>query len=357
VRRTLEAIFRHPFRLLVLIVLLPIVGVAVAYLMVPRTYQSTASLWALQRYFVIGSTGPESDLLSTPAQTQATALTELLQTRSFVDSVVKGIDLAPTLGLDSTTMNNPLQLEETLFNEISKHTVITPSAYDLFEISYINRNPRIAQQIVASIISNYGTQGLGLSIAEGQNLLGSYQTQLANAQKSLTDAVTAETHYARAHPNLSQAQLANDPQYTLLDGERLQAQSTVQNLHNTINTIQQAINTQGTQAGTLFQVIDAPQLPYVPVSRTKNYLIGAGAGLVVALLACTLYLVIVVRRDHAVYSAADVGNLVVFPIIMQVPNLTSTALSLVSIPNIQGQTLLAERRSSANGHLENREKE
>lgn len=351
-RRTLEAIFRHPLQLLTLIVLLPIVGVAVAYVMVPRTYQSTASLWALQRYFVIGSTGPESDLLSTPAQTQATALTELLQTRSFVDSVVKGIDLAPTLGLDSTVMNNPQQLEETLFSEISKQTVITPSAYDLFEISYINRNPHIAQQVVASIIANYGTQGLGLSIAEGQNLLVSYQTQLVNAQKNLNDAVTAETQYARAHPNLTQAQLANDPQYALLDAQKMQAQSTVQNLHNTINTIQQAINTQGTQSGTLFQVIDAPQIPYLPVSRTKNYLIGGGAGLVIALLACIMYLVIVVRRDRGVYSVDDLQDLVAFPIIMQLPNLTSEAVALLTTTKMHGQTLLAERQGSAHGHLE-----
>ncbi len=356
-RRTLEAIFRHPLQLLTLILLLPVVGVAVAYFMVPRTYQSTASLWALQRYFVIGSTGPESDLLSTPAQTQATALTELLQTRSFVDSVVKGIDLAPTLSLDSTVMNNPQQLEETLFNEISKHTVVTPSAYDLFEISYTNRNPHIAQQVVASVIANYGTQGLGLSIAEGQNLLASYQTQLANAQKNLNDAVTAETQYARAHSNLTQAQLANDPQYALLDSQRLQAQATTQNLHNTINTIQQAINAQGTQAGTLFQVIDAPQVPYLPVSRTKNYLIGGGAGLVVALFACIIYLVILVRRDRGVYSAYDLQDLVAFPLIMQLPNLTPKAVSQLTITKMHGQALLLESQSSTNGHLENREKD
>jgi len=353
VKRTLEAIFRHPLQLLLLIVLLPIVGIAVAYLIVPRTYQSTASLWALQRYFVIGSTGPESDLLSTPAQTQTTALTELLQTRSFVDSVVKGIDLAATLNLGSTVMNNPQLLEESLYNEISKHTVITPSAYDLFEISYVNRNPYVAQQIVNSIIANYGTQGLGLSIAEGRNLLGSYQTQLADAQKSLNDAVTAETAYARAHPNLSQAQLANDPQYTLLDSQRQQAQSTVQNLHNTINTIQQAINTQGTQSGTLFQVVDAPQLPYQPVSRTKNYLIGGGTGLVVALLACVIYLVIVVRRDRGVYWAEDLQELVAYPIIMQVPNLTSNAISLLSATKIHSQAILVERKSAVNGLIEN----
>jgi hypothetical protein len=349
VRRTLEAIFRHPLQLLALIVLLPIIGVAVAYILVPRTYQSTASLWALQRYFVIGSTGPESDLLSTPAQTQATALTELLQTRAFVDSVVKGIDLASTLNLGADVLNNPQLLEQTLFTEISKHVVITPSAYDLFEISYINRNPHIAQQIVASIIANYGTQGLGLSISEGQNLLGSYKTQLANAQQDLNDAVTAETRYVHTRPNLTPNQLTSDPQYALLDAQRVQAQAKVQNLQNTINTIQQSISTQGTQAGTLFQVIDAPQVPYQPASRTKDYLVGGGIGLVVALLACIMYLVIVVRRDRGVYSAADLQDLVAFPIIMQVPNLTPPAITLLTTTKTHSQALLTEGKSSANG--------
>lgn len=195
--------------------------------------------------------------------------------------------------------------------------------------------------------------GLGLSIAEGRNLLGSYQTQLSDAQKSLNDAVTAETAYGRAHPNLSQAQLANDPHYALLDTQRQQAQLTVQNLHNTINTIQQAITTQGTQSSTLFQVVDTPQVPYQPVSRTKNYLIGGGAGLVVALLACVIYLVIVVRRDQGVYWAEDLQEVVAYPIIMQVPNLTSNAISLLSAPKMQSQAALIEGKSAVNGLLAN----
>jgi hypothetical protein len=317
--------------------------------MVPRTYQSTASLWALQRYFVIGSTGPESDLLSTPAETQATALTELLQTRSFVDSVVKGIDLASTLGLDSAVLNDPQQLEEDLFNEISKHVVVTPSAYNLFSISYANRDPMIAQQIVASVIARYGTQGLGLSVVEGQNLLGSYKTQLASASKDLNDAVNTETQYAGSHPNLNLAQMANDPQYALLDAQRVQAQAKVQNLQNTINTIQQSISTQGTQVETLFQVIDTPQ--YLPVSRTKYYLFGGGIGLAVALLACVMYLVITVRRDRGIYSPDDFQDLVAFPIIMHLPNLKPATVSLLTTQKMHGQALLKEGKSSTNGHL------
>lgn len=350
-RRTLEAIFRHPLQLLTMIVLFPIIGVAIVYFIVPRTYQSTASLWALQRYFVIGSTGPESDLLSTPAQTQANALTELLQTHFFVDSVIKGIDLAPTLNLGADVLNNPQKLEVTLFDEISKHVGVTPSAYNLLEISYANRNPLIAQQIVRSIIAYYGTQSLGLSVAEGENLLRSYQTQLANAQIDLNNAVIAETQYAQAHSNLTQAQLANDPPYALLDAQRVQAQTKVQNIQNTINTIQQAISTQGTQAGTLFQVIDAPQVSYLPVSRIKYYLIGGVIGLAVALLGCAIYLVVVVRRDRGVYTADDLQGLVAFPVIMQLPKVTTATVSLLTTNKRHGQVLLTGGKSSVNGHI------
>src|SRR5438132_1033698 len=101
-RRTLEAVFRHPIQLLTLLIVLPITGVAIAYFMVPRSYQATASLWALQRYELIGTTGLENDLSSTPAQTQVMALNELLQTHVFVDAVVKGVDLAPALHLDKS---------------------------------------------------------------------------------------------------------------------------------------------------------------------------------------------------------------------------------------------------------------
>ncbi len=352
-RRTLEAIFGHPLQLLILIVLLPVIGVAVMYLIVPRTYQSTAALWALQRYFVVTSTGPQSNLLQTEAQTQATALTELLQTRTFVDAVVKGIDLAPTLGLSSSVIHNPQELESALFNEISspKNVIITPSDEYLFTISYTNRNPRIAQQIVASIITNFGRQGLELSITEATNLLAGYQTQLAAAQKDLNTAIAAETQYAHSHPTQTPNQLlASDSQYAQLDTQKSQAQATVQGLQTTINTIQQTINTEGTQTATLYRVVDAPLLPYIPVSRTKSYLVGGGIGLVIAILADVLYLVIIVRRDRGVYSAHDLQDLVAFPVIMQLPNLTTGAISLLTTKTIQNQTLLPDK-SSANGYV------
>ncbi len=322
------------------------------YFMTPRTYQSTASLWALQRYFVITSTGVQSNELQPEALTQTTALQELLQTHAFVDLVIKGIDLAPTLGIHPDTLNTQ-ELEVALFNDISKNVLVTPSDEYLYSISYANRNPHIAQQIVASVITNFGKQGLEFSRTEGNNLLVSYQAQLTTAQKDLSDAITAETNYAHTHPTQTPSQLlANDSQYALLDTTTTHTQAVVQNLEGTINTIQQAINTQGTQVATLFRVVDAPQLPYQPLSRSKDYIIGAGIGLVVALLACIIYLVIVVRRDRGVYSTPDLQGLVAYPVVMELPDLTAATKSLLLTPNtMHSQALLAGKKSNADDHL------
>lgn len=329
-KRTLEAIFRHPLLLLILIVSLPIVGVAVTYFSVPRTYQSTASVWALQRYFVISDATPAVNDYLAPAQTQVTALNELLQTRTFVLAVTQGIDLGPTLGLSDAVMNDPQQLQDALYSEISKYVVVTPLDYNLYEISYKNRDPKIAQEVVESVITNFDRRSLGLSIAGGQNLLASYQTQLAKAQKNLNDAVSAETQYVNSHPE-DHLKLTTDPQYQQFDTQRIQAQAIVQNIQNVMNQIEQQISVQGSDVNTLFQVIDAPQVPDRPLSRTKNYLVGGGIGLGVALLACIIYLVIVVRRNRGVYSARDLQDLVAVPVVMQLSNLTPTAVSLLAL--------------------------
>jgi hypothetical protein len=343
VRRTLEAIFRHPFQLLIFIGILPILGVAVAYFMVPRTYQSSASLWALQRYFVIGATGAESDLTSTPAQTQATALNELLQTSSFALAVAQGIPLAPTLGLSDSIVNDPQQLQDALFTDISKHVIAAPSAYNLFSITYTNRNPQVAQQVVQAVIAKYGSQSLGLSVAEGRNLLANYQTQLASAQKDANDSATTESLYIAAHPNVK---LATDPDYALLESKRLQAQLNVQNIQTVINELQQSVSVQGSDVNTLYQIIDAPRLPDQPVSRKKDYLVGGGIGLVVAILACTVYLVILVRRDRGIYSVYDLQNLFQYPVVLQLPKLTPMTVSLLTTNSVQ-QLKLSE--SGKNG--------
>src|SRR5262249_21273468 len=92
----LETFFRHWILLLLMLLVPAIIGVGVAFVL-PSSYQASATLWALKRYEIISATGSESDLQATPADTQATALTELLQSRTFDIAVAKSTDLKSTL--------------------------------------------------------------------------------------------------------------------------------------------------------------------------------------------------------------------------------------------------------------------
>ncbi len=343
-RRTLEAIFRHLFQLLTLLVLLPLIGVAVAYFATPKTYQSTASLWVLQRYAVIGATGPETNLTSTPAMTQSAALTSLLQTRTFVQSVINGIGLVPTLHLSASVLNDPQQLQD---SELSKNVVATVNGPNLIAITYSNRDPRIAQQIIQAVITQFQIQSLAVSKAEGNNLLASYQVDLQQAQKSDDTAVAAEAQYLAAHPRIAQAP-SSDPQYAQLDAARVQAENHLNTIQSSMNALQQSLLTLGND----FTVMDQPQVPTRPQSRTKNYLIGGGGGLGVSLLAIVLFLVILVRRDRAIYSTDDLqeGSLGV-PVVMQLPQLKPALVSFVVVHGATKQPLAISSKSSANGHV------
>lgn len=339
--RVLEAIFRRPLQLLMLIAMLPVVSVAVIYIFMPRSYTSTASLWALQRYVVIGATGPESDLQATPAETQAAALSELLQSRAFALSVANSTDLASTLS--DATRTNPQFRDDALYTEVSTTVQVVAQGTNLFTITYQNHNPYIAQQVVQSVVQQYGSQSIQLTLTEGKQLLDSYQTQLVQAKQQAAEATKAVTEYLATHPSLAQLILRTnvqnavltDSQYALLYSQAQQTQTNVANIQTSIATINQELAAQGTDSNSLFKVLDAPVVPDKSVSRTKTYLIGGGAGLGVALMACILYLLLVVRRDKSVYTPLDLHKVTELPVVLQLPNLNESARSLLIDPGLR----------------------
>lgn len=337
--RVLEVVFRHPIHLLVLIVVLPALGLAVGYLL-PRSYQTTASLWALHRYTVIGATGPETDLLATPAETQTTALTELLQSRDFTLTVARESNLASTLA--ANVQADPQLRDDTMFSDISQHVQVVAQGYNLYVISYTQRNPKIAQQVVAAVIQNYGVQSQSFSVVEGQRLLNSYQTQQAKAQQDVNSAVAAEASYIAAHPKLNKNDLQSDPQYTQLHTQTQQAQAALANIQTNIATLNQDLNNQGTTADSLFKVLDAPLVAAKPVSRTKDLLIAGGVGLGVALLACIVYVLILVRRNHGVYTPLDLRKVTDFPVVMQLPRVSRPSVPLLVAPAHQDTLALTD---------------
>jgi hypothetical protein len=327
VSRVLEAIFRHPMQLFLMLIVPVVIGLSIAYVL-PRSYQSSASLWALHRYEIIGATGPESDLQSTPAETQVAALSELLQSRDFSLAVAKSTDLQASLQLAST---DPQLVDDALSLEITKNVLVTSGGNNLFQITYKNKNPQVAYQVVAAVIKEFQLQGQGFSVVEGEHLLQGYQSQLSQAKTAAdTDAAT-ESQYLKDHPSLiaAGANPLNDPQYALLDAKRLQSQATLQNLQTTIATINQEIATQSAGSDTFFQILDAPFQPDVSVSRSKTFLVAGGAGAAIGLLACVLYILILVRHDRALYTSLELQKITGRRILTQIPQLSLATIQVI----------------------------
>ncbi|HEU5383088.1 MAG TPA: hypothetical protein VFV38_47415 [Ktedonobacteraceae bacterium] len=326
--RVLEAIFRHPFRLLIMLVLPPLIGVAIAYVFIPRSYQAISGLWAFERFGVITATGLDSNAYATPAETQATALTELLNSRSFVLSVVNGIDILPTLHLSNDVASDPQKRDDAIFAEISKNVTVTPVDYNLYTISYKNSDPQIAQKIVASVINQFSLQGIQFTYAQAQRLLQVYEQQLLQAKNQATQAVTAEQQYLHDHPDLTKPGISplNDPAYASLEQQRLQAQSSVQNLETSLSILNQEISVQGTSSGSFFKELDSPLTPNKPQTRTRQFLVGGGVGLGVGLLACIIVLLVMVRRDRAIYIPRDIDKLADVPVVMELPHLPARSM-------------------------------
>lgn len=329
-RRTLEAIFRRPVQLLMLIVFLPLVSVTVVYFL-PRSYQVTASLWALQRYSIIGASGPETDLTSTPAQTQATTLSELLLTRDFALAVAKATSLASTF--DASVRSDPQELDDEMFAEISQHVQVQAQGYNLFTISYTNRDSHVAQQVVAATIQTYGLQSQGLSTYEGETLLQSYQAELASAKQAADAASLAEAEYLAVDPTLASDILRSgaqygeleDPQYALLHTQTLQSQATVNTIEANLDSLNQQITSQKNGSNSLFKIIDPPQIPIRPVGRVKLFLEAGATGLGLALAACALYIIMALRQNRAIYTMDDLERVTSYPVVMQLPSVTSAS--------------------------------
>jgi hypothetical protein len=338
--RTLEAIFHRPLRLLILFMLPLLMGVGIVYFEVPHTYKSTATLWAMHGFEIIGLTATNSNPLPIPAESQANALSELLQTRAFALRVAQEANLASTLA--QSVQSDSQRRDDAMFLEISQHVSVQAQGNNLFGIAYANRNPQVAQQVVAAVIRNYSEKIPELFLVQVQNLLSSYQEQLATARQNEQAAVAAEFKYLKANPdltnpnNLNGNNLQNDPNYAHLHDLTQQAAITEQDIQKRLGDIEQEIRAQGVtitaQGVTLdsfFKVVDNPVAASLPESRSRDLIMAGGIGLLVAIIACALYIVILVRRDRAVYTARDLQKVTNYPVIMLVPRLTSRTVPLL----------------------------
>ncbi|HEX8982185.1 MAG TPA: hypothetical protein VF792_05405 [Ktedonobacterales bacterium] len=323
-RRMLEGLFRHPAQALTLF-LTPILLSMAVLLVIPGSYKATASLWALRPFTVIGATGPEADRLATPAESQATAIDEMVQTRSFALAVAHSTHLASELS--NSTRANPQLADEALYHAISAGIFVSAQGYNLVTISYTDSDQHIAEEVVAAVIAHYGEQGPALAVNKGQQLIADDTSRLPQLQATADAAIQAASSYLANHPQDHDPQVAMaDMQYQLLRAQAQEAQAQVTSLQSTIDVSSQNVASLSTGAAGLFYEMDRPLAPSRPTWNVRGLLLGAFGGAVLGLLATLAYIFLLEMGDRALYQSDEIERSTDWSVLSQLPYLRPASI-------------------------------
>ena len=268
--------------------------------------------------------------------TQATALGELLQTRSFDLAIAKDTDLPKHIGAPASDSQ---AMEDALYADISAHVSATANGTNLFTISYPNKDPKIAQQVVQAVIKHFGVESAKYATGEGEQLLLVYQGQLKAAQQQVDATTQAAAQYMARH-NLTATSAQADSQYQLLLQQAQQARDALANVQNNIDTINQQLIQLSSGSEGMYQIIDQPTVPTKPESRSKSLFMGLGVGLAIGLLLCLIYFFVTVRLDQSIYSADDISDIADYPVLIQIPRLPLRSATWIAHAN---EELLPEK--------------
>lgn len=320
-QRVLETIFSRWIQLIVLIVVPFVIALGYAYTQ-PRQYEASATIWALRRYEVIGATGAESDLSATPAETQAIAITEILQTKAFALAIAHEANLAQTYS--PSARSNADQLNSAMFDDISAHVTATAVGVNVVSITYDNKSAVKARAVVQATIDQYGISAAEFATSESKQLILIYEQQLAQARDTSNQATNAAATYLRDHPG---ATTSKDPEYTVLANNATNALGTVNQIQGQIDTINSTLDTIGAGSNTLFAVVDKAATSANPISRSKLLIEAAAIGGVLGLLAAIIFIVVMMRRDRSIYSVSDLQKLTEAPVLLQIPQMPPRILA------------------------------
>jgi capsular polysaccharide biosynthesis protein len=298
--RILESFFRRWWLYLVPVVVLAAIGF-VSVSGTKKTYESSGTFNVENSTILSNLSGDNSQTngFDTPATATSKRINATLQTDQFITEIAK------RAGIDGALANGTITP-----GWIRSSLTSTTNGANLVRVIAVNQDPAVAQRLAQgtidaftqSIIDSASSQSTA-AVTFFDNLLTTYQTNVANAQKAVDDYVAG--HPAPAigvRPEDEQAEL------TRLTTALTQAQGTY---NATLGKRQDAeLSTEQTKAdmGQRLRLVDAPQQPVAPQARLKSMIFGFGTFLAVGILISLGAVVLATMMNHNLQTADDVKN-------------------------------------------------
>lgn len=320
-------LIEHTFRLLPVLILLPLVagGAAIAFTASgDPEYESRATLWVSES----GTVGEEvlgaENTFASPSQRQAQSLSQLVATDNFALNVAQRaglLDGSSDRDLDWRTLDY-VSAEAAALRHIRSTVWASANGTNLMVITSRDSNAERAYRIVGATTSLYLERISMEANRKSDIVISFYQQRLTGALQTLDQLDKQISEYVATHPRAAEFGTF-DPAF-----ERLRASFATQN--QLVTTLQESLQVAQLDAATTtdsqqgkFALIDAPAVPVEPVARgLKETLLPTAGALVAALMLGASLVYASFVTDHAIRSSADITSLGV-PVLAFLPEFDS----------------------------------
>jgi hypothetical protein len=191
-RPYLDAALRYWWAIAIVLALTWGTGAFQAYTEYATSFEADSTIWTdrqSQQFAALSSQDPGIGSMVTPAVEQAGVLSQLLQTRSFLQDVVDRASVARPAGTD----------EIAFFDEISKRFRVDVLGTNLFRLSYRARDSRTGAQMVKAALAEREERIADSRMAATSAAVTFYRSELDVAQVRVTDAERVLDTFDNAH--------------------------------------------------------------------------------------------------------------------------------------------------------------
>jgi capsular polysaccharide biosynthesis protein len=338
-KRYLEVFFRHKGPLVGLIVICLAVSTVVVMIL-PRTYQASASLWFDQSP-ISDSSAANSQL--TPAD-QATALIhEMVNTRDFdtkagrrgplatyydstgnfpnsdpVTPIVHWLEGKPA----PTGTTRAALVDSGVVTTLQKYVVVAPTGPHVVSLSFGFSDPTIAAGTLKAVIDQFGEQVKSTILATAQGSVDFYDAQVAPQLKVVQAADAALARYVTSHPDVRAQNAPFDPTYAGLQQDDDLARQDYAALTQKLVQAKLTVASLEQPGPYGFRIIDLPQAPLSASGLLKSVLFGVGGGIGVGLLLVSVISLLLVATDDSVMRGSELQQRLGLQVIGEVPLLS-----------------------------------
>ncbi len=312
--RYLDTFIRYFWLWLVPLVVFPVI---ISLLLVSSTtYTAKAALWVDQPIF--GDQTSQLNQFDSPAKQMASLLSELLNTREFINSVIGSTSRKQTI-------KTP-QDQSSAIDYIGTKTKIVGDTTRLIRVSFPDSNSNVAVETLQAIIDRFQDYYNGRVKTQGDGAAVYYQQILDASKNDLDKATNDVKQFIEDHPNqvgTNWALHASNPEeleYSRLnqnlDNARKGYNTAKANLERVLTSYEAYLQGQSTT----IKVLDKPAILEVGSTQTRQIAIGVGVGIVVGLIFAIIGTIILTLLDPVMRYSFHAHQILVHEQVIELPN-------------------------------------